>query len=83
MTWTQLTEDWPRLMALLPTCFPHAGAIRAPASPTDFTAILTDLAGRHDLTIAETAELLGDLSLGLHAGPPYVSDVTQRMLASS
>lgn len=83
MTWTFFTDNWGATEDLLADYFPHAGDLERPMSVTEFTAFLTHLAEGHDLTLAETAELLDDLAMTALAHARYVSDVTQRIVASS
>lgn len=83
MTLAFFTENWPRACALLPEYFPNAGALHCPSNAAELTALIAHLAAAHELTHAETAEMLDDLALGLWAQGAQVSEVTHKMLASS
>ncbi len=84
MNWLNFQEKWAELEPFVMQSFPNLGALDLSETVPGTDAFVAALADTHDLTHAETHEALDDIALNaLSRGLVHVSEVTQRMVASS
>lgn len=79
-----LQAHWSVLRPAIERSFPLLTSVDLHSSPAGSQAFVTRLAAAHDLTSAETSEMLDDVVMhALGTGAVQTSDVTHRMVASS